>query len=127
MKYSILALTWLVAGCMTQVALVDPSGKSSQFQLNPVDRTVAGAIDGKRYSGTYVLNQSTWHPVFTDSRDRSHQPTAWTSSGSSGQALLFATDGTNLHCDFAYQGLTVLGRCQASSGVPYVLTSGSLP
>ncbi|PLP97512.1 hypothetical protein [Cupriavidus pauculus] len=127
MKYSILALTWLVAGCMTQVTLVDPSGKSSYFQLNPAVRTVSGAIDGKRYAGSYVLNQSTWHPVFADARDRLHQPAAWTSSGSSGRALLFATDGSNLHCDFAYQGLTVLGRCQASSGVPYVLTSDKSP
>lgn len=126
MKYSILALTWLAAGCVTQVSLVDPSGKPSYFELNPAMRTVSGAIDGKRYAGSYVLNQSTWRPLFTDARDR-HQSSAWTSSGSSGQALLFATDGSNLHCDFAYQGLTVLGRCQVSSGVPYVLTSDKSP
>jgi len=126
MKYSILALTWLVTGCVAQVALVDPAGKPSYFELNPAVRTVSGAIDGKRYAGSYVLNQSTWRPVLADARDR-HKAAAWTSSGSSGQALLFATDGTNLQCDFAYQGPTVLGRCQASSGVLYVLTSDKFP
>lgn len=127
MKYSILALTWLMAGCVTQVSLVDASGKSSNFQINPALRTVSGAIDGKPYSGNYVLNELTWRPSFTDFRHRSNQPAAWTSSGSSGQALLFAADGANLHCDFGYQALTVLGRCQASSGMSYVLTSDPPP
>ncbi|MGO4305832.1 hypothetical protein [Cupriavidus sp. RAF12] len=127
MKYAILTLSWLVAGCVTQVALIDASGNASHFSVNPASRTVSGAIDGKAYSGSYVTNQSTWRPMFTESKGRSFQPAAWTSPGSSGQALLFASDGANLHCDFGYQGLTVMGQCHGSHGASYVLTTDAPP
>lgn len=121
----LLVLSLLVlTGCVTQVSLIDPAGKISKLDVDPISKGLSGVVDGKSYKGNYVTNQGSG---FATGQTFGKKPTfstaQYVSNGSAGQAMLFSADGANIQCEFSYQGLTVLGQCQGSSGTPYLMTT----
>jgi hypothetical protein len=48
---------------------------------------------------------------------------AGSGGSNNGQALLTASNGDAINCDFMYSGTTVLGQCKGKNGRDYTLTT----
>lgn len=98
MRSMILLLALAVAGCSGTMQLSPRDGGSSGTgALNTGAKTMDVTLDGKKYSGNYVVNAA-------------HV------SGGTGVALLRAPDGDTIRCEFQANNVRAIGVCTTRAG-----------
>lgn len=117
---AILALT----GCVTSANLIGNDGKRYLMNVDSVSKRLNANIDSVYYSGSYVTNSGVGMMA---GQSFGMRPTFSTGTvmmgGNSGSALLTASNGDIMECQFNYSGTTVIGRCQTKQGREFALTT----
>lgn len=115
----------LLAGCgITRATLIANEGRTYEMKVDPIFETLTAQIDGVTYNGKYVTNASQgFGYTMLSGANPASGITAISNLGNSGQALLTATNGDYLECQFSYSGSTAMGRCRSKNGRDFVLTT----
>lgn len=122
---SAIALLLVLAGCGGQAFLIDRAGTQHGGKFDTMTRTLEVNVGGKLYSGHYITNQSVT-PVYTTGMVGTRMVGANTlavTPGNAGRALLRASDGSTIECEFSYQGNAAIGTCRGNDGATYQLTT----
>jgi len=123
MRLLAIALTLILTACGGSAMLIDQGGKQYSGKFDAISKTLEVTIDGKLYSGFYIVNSGY---AFSSSQTFGVKPTYGTSQvmvgGTSGNAIIRSVDGDAITCDFNYQGLRAIGVClRPSTGTTYQL------
>lgn len=93
-------------------------GGASEGSFDTLTKTMQIHANGKVYSGPYVTNASS---SYSSGNAYSGTKSAFASgrtfhSGNSGVALLTASDGDSMRCEFQYDSMNGIGVCQDRAG-----------
>lgn len=118
--FTVLASLALV-GCGGSLRLLE-GGKVHLGKYDAVGKTLSVAVDGLNYSGTYITNaSSSYSGFFVGAR---YVPVNTYSSGSMGRAILTASSGNVIRCEFMVQSMSAQGTCTDNNGKLYDLIAG---
>lgn len=123
MRLLAIALTLILTACGGSAMLIDQGGKQYAGKFDAISKTLEVTIDGKLYSGFYIVNSGY---AVGSSQTFGARPTYGTTQfmvgGTSGNAMIRSIDGDAITCDFNYQGMRAIGVCvRPSSGSTYQL------
>ena len=121
MRLGVPLLTLVLTACGGSAMLIDQGGKQYAGKFDAISKTIEVNIDGKLYSGFYIVNSGY---AVGSMQTFGAKPMYGTSqsfvSGNSGNAIIRSTDGDAITCDFNYQGMRAIGVCvRPSTGVTY--------
>lgn len=116
----------LLAGCAGTLQLHPrDGGERAVGAFNTGGRSMEVTVGTKLYSGSYVTNAGGSVSTFQGFSGRATAFGTGQSfhSGNSAVALLTASDGDTMRCEFNYQRLTAIGVCQTRGGRVFDLTT----
>ena len=111
------------------IELVDQQSVAHRGSIDTRDQRIEAQIGGKRFEGFYLLADGT--AVTTSSgwsmrRLRTVQ-TVSTVTSNAGRAVLTATDGERITCEFLIDDGRAVGECHNSAGRLFQLIAGAPP
>lgn len=122
MKRLLLVLAMLaLTGCAGSLKLLE-GGKVHLGQFDAVGKTLSVAIEGVNYSGTYITNASSSYGGFFVGAK--YVPVNTYSGGNMGRAILTASNGNVIRCEFMAQTMAAQGTCTDNNGKTYDLIAG---
>ncbi len=110
-----------LVGCGGTAMLIDKNGKQSMGKFDAFAKTLEMNIDGKLYSGFYIVNSAYSYgsaQAFSGTKSAYATSSGYV-SGNTGRAILRSADGDTLTCEFNYQGMKGIGECVRSDGERY--------
>jgi hypothetical protein len=124
----------LLVGCAAPAPigfdLVDQQSVVHHGTIHIAEQTIEAMIAGKHFEGFYLLADSTTVTTTTAlSARRSHTFHSVSSIMSNvGRALLTASDGERITCEFLFEDQRAIGDCRASSGQVFqLIANGTKP
>jgi hypothetical protein len=121
------ALALALAGCAAPqpmpFQLVDPAAKVHRGTLFPETRGIEAVIDGRKYSGFYIVasGMAISHPM--PMGPYFYPDTVTTYSSNEVRAHLTAEGGRRLACHFFVDGPRAAGECRSPEGTVYQLVA----
>lgn len=117
----------LAAGCAASMPvpfqLVDPASVVQRGTLYPDSERIEVTLDGQVYSGFFIIASGSAVSHATSGRRFFPSDTFTTFSSNSARALLTASDGKRLSCEFLLESKRALGECRTPAGVVYQLSA----
>jgi len=116
----------LLAGCSGNLYLLDKNNKQDVVTYNPLSKTMEVTHNGVLYKGDYVTDSRTaYGNTYTYGKKPAYGNTQVYISGKNGRALLFASNGDKISCEFTYDS-KLIGACESNSGEKFDLVSNSM-
>lgn len=122
---ALLCLLPLATGCAplapVPFELLDTHQQVFHGRFYPADQRIDASIDGKQYSGFYIIASGTAMSQGLWPRRGFPAETVTTFSSNSARATLSSVDGERLSCEFLFDGDRALGECKGADNRNYQL------
>lgn len=121
------AFALALAGCAAPqplpFQLIDPAAKVHRGTLFPETRGIEAVIDGRKYSGFYIVATGIGisHPIMIGPYFAPDTVTTYTSNQA--RAHLTAEGGPPLNCQFLFDGPRAVGECRTPEGAVYQMVA----
>lgn len=125
-KILLIIFVGLIAGCSGSLYLIDKSNKQDVVTYNSLTQTMEVTHNGVLYKGDYVTDSRTaYGNTYTYGKKPAYGSTQVYISGKNGRAILFASNGDKLSCQFTYDS-KLIGTCENNKGEKFDLISNTM-
>jgi len=116
----------LVSGCSGNLYLLDKNNRQDVVTYNPLNKTMEVVHNGVLYKGDYVTDSRVGYGnTYTYGQKPAYGNTQVYIAGKNGRALLLASNGDKLSCQFTYDS-KLIGTCESNKGEKFDLVSNSM-